>query len=256
MAGRSYGSKGRVGIGAPQANPTVEPEMRLLLPPDIAMYTTRLTSPSPDARTRTLEYFNRLPEYLNNFASLELDAFGFACTGSSYLVGRTAEDDMRDRLEQERGYPIITATHAIRVGLEDLGANRIAIVAPYPDWLVEASHAYWQAAGYIISETRQVDIGSMDTVHIYDLEFGPANEAARAVDTSACDCILMTGTGMPSLPTIRNLQSEISVPLLSSNLCIAWALLQSLKLDPTEGPLSDELARHSLINGWQNRIDA
>lgn len=256
MAARSYGSKGRVGIGTPQANPTVEPEIRLLLPSDVAMYTTRLTCPSPDARTRTLEYFERLPDYLNNFASLELDAFGFACTGSCYLVGRSAEDEMRTRLERERGYPVVTATSAIRSALEHLDAKRIALVAPYPDWLVDASHDYWTAAGFTISETRIVDIGSMDTVHIYDLDTKPAIEAVREIDATACDCVLMTGTGMPSLPIIRELQKEFDVPLLSSNLCIAWALLQKVDIDTNDAQLSDEAFHHPLINGWQNRMEA
>ena len=120
---------------------------------------------------------------------------------------------------------------------------------------MEASHAYWTAAGYVISETRIVDIGSMDTVHIYDLESRPAYEAVRAVEAAKCDAILMTGTGMPSLPVIRGLQKQAGVPLLSSNLCLAWALLRELEIDPAEAPLSDETFRHPLINGWQDKID-
>ena len=47
-----YGPRARVGIATPQANPTVEPEMRALLPADLGVYATRLTHASPRLEER------------------------------------------------------------------------------------------------------------------------------------------------------------------------------------------------------------
>ena len=45
-----------IGVGTPQANPTVEAEFRQLLPPDVPFVATRLTSTSADTRQRLVDY--------------------------------------------------------------------------------------------------------------------------------------------------------------------------------------------------------
>jgi maleate cis-trans isomerase len=53
---------------------------------------------------------------------------------------------------------------------------------------------------------------------------------------------------MPSLPAIRALGPSLGIPIISTNLCLAWALTRRLGLPVTAGP-------HPLLNGWQERID-
>ena len=85
-----YGRAGIIGIGTPQANPTVEAETRILLPPNALLQTVRLTSPAPDALDRLREYLLDLPQTLARYDTLKPAAFGFGCTGSSYLVSPDA----------------------------------------------------------------------------------------------------------------------------------------------------------------------
>src|SRR3546814_13245221 len=51
-----YGRAGIIGIGTPQANPTVEAEMRILLPQNALLQTTRLASSAPESLDRLREY--------------------------------------------------------------------------------------------------------------------------------------------------------------------------------------------------------
>ena len=110
-ARREYGSRGRVGIVTPQSNPTVEPEISLLLPDGVSMLTTRCTSRG-EPRQRVLDYFNELSDTLRSFDGMALDSLGFACTASSYLLAEGEEATARDRLEQQFGYPVVTAAGA------------------------------------------------------------------------------------------------------------------------------------------------
>lgn len=228
MAEREYGRGGWVGIGTPQANPTVEAEMRRLLPADIEPLTTRLTSRSDDSETRWTQYIERLDDYLTAFDVLDLDAFGFACTGSSYIVGAAEEARIIDSAVAKFGYPIVTSAHAVLRALASLGASRIAILAPYPQKLTDASVAYWEAAGLTVAGVQRLDIGSADTRNIYGLTGSDVLSALDDMDLAGADALLLSGTGMPTLDGIKQGAETLSIPVLSSNYCLAWAVMETL----------------------------
>ena len=207
------------GIMVPQANTTVEPEMRLLL--SGTLLAARLRSRSQDSRTRLVEYLDRIDEFLLDFDVAPLESIGFACTASSYFIGAAAEDALFDRLSSARKTPVLSAARSLRQALTALGARRIGLVSPYPDWLHEAAAGYWRDAGYTPVRSTSL-VGTMgDTRAIYAL---PPPEAQTLNSIAAdVDAIVISGTGMPSLPTIAAADA-LGKPVVSSNLCLAWAM--------------------------------
>ena len=110
---REYGKAGTLGIGVPQANTTVEAEFRALVPDGVNLVTARLQGSRADSRTRLLDYFHGLDATLDSFDVAPLGAFGFACTGSSYLLGVEKDRAAFADLSKKRGYAVIPATEAI-----------------------------------------------------------------------------------------------------------------------------------------------
>ena len=247
-----YGSKGRFGIAVPQANPTVEPEVRLLLPQKTSMLACRLASTCHEPKDRYREYFTGLENTLATYDTLKLDVCGFACTASTYLVGRDAEDAELGRLSDLKGYPIISAGLAIEQALRRIGAQKLAIGAPYPQWSVEMSRDYWAGRGFDIVNTTRIAIASDDTRAIYELSAKDALATLGAIDFSDAEAILLTGTGMPSLEAIVALMERTGKPVLSSNLYLTWAMRSAVDL-PDDGDPGDA-PRHPLLNGWQSQI--
>jgi maleate isomerase len=217
----------------PQANTTVEPEMQMLLPGTVL--TARCTGTSHDSRQRLIDYIERLDSTLACFDSAPIRVAGFACTGSNYLVGLAEEERRLQTTSLEKGFPVISATQAIRQCLDVLGAKKIALLSPYPDWLTDAASHYWRSAGYTITAITGLPAESPDTRSIYKLTSGRVVEAIRKVDTKGCDAVLLSGTGMPSLHTLmaNPLASDnpgtVVPALLSSNLCLAWAMQSAVK---------------------------
>ena len=70
-----YARLGRLGIGTPQANPTVEAEIRRLLPFEVDAVTLRLISDSTDSTTRLKSYLINLPLHAKQFAGMPIDVF-------------------------------------------------------------------------------------------------------------------------------------------------------------------------------------
>ena len=227
MTGNPYGSRARIGIATPQANPTVEPEMWRLMPDGVSMLVTRSVSRG-NPRQRLLDYFHGLEETLERYGGLRLDAFGFACTASSYLLEAGVEERSCGELAERFAYPIVTAAAAVEQALRALGAKRLAIASPYPEWIHEACLAHWRRRGFEVTSACTASPDMEDTYGIYSLDPRRAADlfAERLVDNQA-DAVLITGTGMPTLSAIARLQAGLGQPVLSSNLCLAWACLRA-----------------------------
>jgi len=183
------------------------------------------------------DYFNHLEEFLAQYGGMKLDACGFCCTASSYIYGADTEARRFVELERSFGYPIISSAQAIEQTLLKLNVKSLTLLSPYPQWLGELCQSYWQSRGFSIDRYISVPIASDNTYSIYQLQTehvlsvidsNELNDGNKQNNTSA---VLMTGTGMPSLAVIKALKSDVDIPVLSSNLCMASILCERLGVD-------------------------
>ena len=225
-----YARLGRLGIGTPQANPTVEAEIRRLLPFEVDYVTLRLTSDSQDSVTRLKSYLINLPQHAKQFAGMPMDVFLFACTATSYLLESELQIKAIAEAESVLSAPIITAPDALVAELKALQAERIALFSPYPSAIMQAAVNWWTRQGFEVVQQGGVDIHANDTTQIYGLQSVDAWPSLRAMDIGKADAVVLTGTGMPSLPLIHKASAHLGVPVISSNLALARQGLQRLSL--------------------------
>jgi len=238
-AERDYGAGGRFALATPQGNPTVEPEMRRLFPLDVEYYTMRLTSQADDPQQRMIDYLEGLPVMAERYAGMTLDGLLFACTASSYLVPPEDQWRLIEATEAHIGARVFMAAHAIRTWLEDRDHRRIALLTPYPDWLNEPAEEWWRASGFEVAAKEQIRIGSTDTYAIYEQQTADARPHLDRWLAADADAWVISGTGMPSLPLIRELTSD-DRPIISSNFALATAGLLSLNQHTTLHENTDE----------------
>lgn len=212
-----------VAVLTPMANPTVEAEFRAFLPLDLPWVTGRLVSDEPDSPKRLVAYAETIGQSLRQFDALPLSAVAFACTGSSYLIGRDRQAALARTLPMAA--PVLWATDAIEARLKSIAARRIAVVSPYPSELHTAALSYWRDGQWQVTFDARIEIGSNDTRAIYALQSHSAAEAIAAARDTGPDAILLSGTGMP---TRALLDPAGAPPVISTNLCLADAIVAAV----------------------------
>lgn len=209
----------RVGVLVPPSNPVVELELRFFLPEDIGLHSARFpVFPNTTLDQRNLAYLDHYEPCQAGFGQLALDAIIVGLTGPSYRLLPDGDRAQCARLSAARGGPTATASLAILEALEALGARRIALVSPYPDWLTAKAAAFWTAAGYAVTQV----VGISEEFRAYELTSDEVVAALARVDESACDAVVMSGTGMLTAPASLLSADRSPAPFLSSNLCSAW----------------------------------
>ncbi|HMA07414.1 MAG TPA: aspartate/glutamate racemase family protein [Ramlibacter sp.] len=258
-----YAPRGFVGILTPQANTTVEPECGILLPAGIGLVNARLASAKPAMEERLVDYFDKLPASLSQFADAPLRAVGVACTGSSYLAGREREDALFQQLSHRLGIHVTSSALAVVDALHALDARRIGLVSPYPESLLQQSIAYWRSRGFAVEAVAKVIATGKDhersgSAHpVYALGSEAVVEALATLRGKSADAIVLLGTGMPSLKSILQVPIMEGAPVMSCTLALAWRCVRALEgATCSAESLLEWIAAKHWKTRWQERCAA
>jgi threonine aldolase len=115
---------------------------------------------------------------------------------------------------------------------------------------LQALVAGLRACGLEVVSFARKEMDPTDTRAVYRIRAPMVLEAAAALNVDNADAILLSGTGMPTLRVMSQLAQRTGRPVLSSNLCLAWAML---KLAGVEPPAARKELGEALLGGWVER---
>lgn len=230
------GARG-VGVLVPPSNPVIEPELGLLLPPALRLHAVRLpVMPDTTLQERNRRYPGTYAAALEGFGGMALEAAVVGLTGPCYRLLPEGDRAVAEGLSRP-GRPVQTASGAILEALGALGCRRLCLLSPYPQWLTDEAAAYWTAAGYDVVQVVKVS----NVQSAYELTSaqvaGALRDALAQVRGGGAEAVVMSGTGMITLPAILAARQETAAPILSSNICCAWWLARTLGIAGASSPI-------------------
>lgn len=237
--GSGIANRASIGLLVLATDNTIEYEWRKLVDMDgVAFFETRIYN---DA-VITAENLIKMEADIAKAAELicpaeNIDVFAFGCTSGALVIG---SEKIAEKVHETRPNSKVTDPFAaFFAAMDSLGAKRIGVLTPYVKELNE------QFAQFI--ESRGIEVVSFASFeHSNDIEVSKINEnslkdAVREVArASDIDAIFVSCTSLLMQPIIPELESELGIPITSSNHAMAWHALRLADVDdqfPDKGKL-------------------
>jgi maleate isomerase len=210
----------KLGYVVPSWNTVVEYETVRMLPAGVSAHFGRVahTEDSPASMRHMADAF---PAQRALLTHAKVDVVCFACTGASLYRGCEA-----DRAEAARvgaaGPPVVTAAAALVEAARHLGLARVAVAAPYEDWLMAHLVRYLRDAGLTV--VNAVGLGHAADI-LYPAE--AALELALRAWSEPADGLVLSCGNFRSLEAVPEVEQRIGKPLLTSNTAALWSALST-----------------------------
>jgi maleate cis-trans isomerase len=167
----------------------------------------------------------RLREGASRLAPLGPDAAMWACTSGSFVYGLEGARRQAAAVADQLGVPVSSTSLAFAGALAELGLDRVAIGATYPDDLADLFRAFLADAG--------ISVVALGTLGIMDASEGGTLNRQRVLDLAIANghpdaqAILLPDTALHTLEWLAELQEVAGVPVLTANQVTIW---QGLRL--------------------------
>ena len=219
-----FGHRARIGLVVLESDQTLEAEARLINLPGVDFYHARIANALEVNPATLTDMLQRLPDAAALLpGEFEFDAIGYGCTSASTIIGPNA---VAEALAQ--AHPDVASTNPISAAVEAfhaLDAKRIAIVTPYT-----ADVTAPVAEHFVSNDLEVVALGSF--LESSDLVVGRiapesiANGVRHVVSIGECDAVFVSCTSLRLLDQAADLETEVGMPVVSSNMAMLWQLLR------------------------------
>jgi maleate isomerase len=243
----------RIGLIVPSSNTTMETELPAMFrrreevaPQTFTFHSSRarMNKVTPEELAAMVDASERSAAEV---ADAGVDAIAYACLVAVMAQGEGAHVGIERRLAAAAGgeIPVVSSAGALVAALRALGAERVALIAPYMRPLTETVCGYVGGCG--VEVVRSVSLEVADNRAVGRLDTGRLAEIAGEVDTSDIDALVLSAcVQMPSLAVVEAVEQQVGIPVVTAATATAFALLCALGLAPAV-PRAGRLLRGELV---------
>ena len=216
-----YGWRGRIGLMIPYDNAVIEPEFNRTLPPGVSAHVVRST------KTDRKDLAEESIGLAAGMVHLRLSIALYACNASSFMQGRAWHDEFLKRFQQAAGVPCETASSAMIKMLQHRRVTNVALVSPYPTWLLEPLANFVRECGIGVANVVALGLEPPD-INVLGPEY--TYRVAKEANVPSCDGVLILATNFRSLEVVGMLEQDFRKPVVSTNQALMWMAKRMLGL--------------------------
>jgi maleate isomerase len=236
-----YGWRGRIGLMIPYDNAVIEPEFNRTLPRGVSAHVVRST------KTDRKDLAEESIDLAKAMVHLRLSIALYACNASSFMQGRAWHDAFLKRFEDAAGVPSETASAAMIKLLQYRQAANVALVSPYPKWLLDPLVSFVEDCGIGVANAVALGLEPPE-INLLGPEY--TYRVAKEANVAEADGVLILATNFRSLEIVGMLEQELRKPVVSTNQALMWAAKRMLGLPQRD---ADALAEPRL--DWPHIAD-
>jgi len=220
----------RIGLLVPSTNTTCEADFQLAVPRGFTVHGQRLwltnDALGEDGMLRMNAEIETGARYL---ATAGVDVISYGCTTGSFFKGPGWDREMLERIEQTAGVPAVAASPSVVEALRELGARRISVATPYPEWNNTRLRAYLEAQGFeILNLEAEPEAARAGNQGINDQDPAVVVEFASRACRPEADALLCSCTAWRSVEAAEEVERRIGKPVVTSNQASIWMSLRRL----------------------------
>jgi len=214
----------RIGALVPSTNTTCESDFQLVAPEGVTIHGQRLWLTNDSLSEQGMDRMNsEIENGARYLATAKVDAIAYACTTGSFYRGPGWDRTMTEIVERIAGVPAVATSPAVVEALRFLGAKKVSVATPYPEWSNRKLRAYLEAAGFEVlnvdGEPTAAQAGNQD---INDQPPEVIREFATQVCRQEAEALLCACTAWRSLEVASDLESLTGRLLVTSNQATIW----------------------------------
>ncbi|WP_404424910.1 Asp/Glu racemase [Thalassospira australica] len=219
---------GRIGLITLATDFNCEDDLRRIIPKDVGLFTTRIENANPI----TVDTLRNMADDLPRAARTLLPGYGvdvaiFGCTSGTAVNGS-------DRIEAmiNMGMPGTAVTNpllAADVALRTIGAQKIAVVAPYVADVTRSVAEQLMVRGFDV--TRLMGFGLENDIDMTAIPPDALLAAALQVNSPDADAVFISCTAIRAAEIAERAEKLLGKPVITSNQAMIWHALHLMKYD-------------------------
>jgi len=231
-----------VGLIVPSSNVTMETEIPGMLRRREEIHPERFTFHSSRMRMKevTAEELAAMDRDSDRCAAelsdAQVDVMAYACLVAIMAQGHGYHRKSQERLERvaaDNGAktPVVSSAGALVEACQEIGAHRVAVVAPYMKPLTQLVVDYIEAEGVVVTQSVSLEVS--DNLEVGCLNPQQLPGIVRGMDLSGADALVLSAcVQMPSLAVVQIVEDEVGLPVITAGTATVRRILDVLGLEP------------------------